>query len=60
MTSQEKLIAAQSIIADMSCLANETNEQAAERIAFFGEDCDKLAVLAQSAAEIIKIVGGAA
>jgi len=60
MNSHEKLIAAQSIIADMSRLANETNEQAASRIAFFGEDCDKLSVIAQSARKIIEIVGGAA
>lgn len=60
ITYQEKIIWVQSIIADMSCLANETNEQAAERIAFFGEDCDKLAVIAQSARKIIEIVGGAA
>lgn len=59
-TNREAITAAQSTIADMSRLANETNEQAAERIAFFGEDCDKLAVIAQSARKIIEIVGGAA
>ena len=56
MTSSEKLIAAQSIIADMSRLANETSEQAAARIAFFGEDCDKLGVLARDAAKLVNLL----
>ena len=56
MTSSEKLIAAQSIIADMSRLANETPEQAAARITFFGEDCDKLAVLAGHAAKLATLL----
>jgi len=56
MTSYEKLIAAQSMIADMSRLANETSEQTAARIAFFGEDCDKLAVLARDVAKLVNIL----
>lgn len=56
MNSSEKLIAAQSIIADMSRLANETAEQTAARIAFFGEDCDKLAVIARDAAKLAEIL----
>lgn len=56
MTSPEKLISAQSIIADMSRLANETAEQTAARIAFFGEDCDKIAALARAAEKLVKIL----
>ena len=55
MTSSEKLIAAQSIIADMSRLANESAEQTAERISFFGEDCNKLAVLARDAGRLQRV-----
>lgn len=56
MKTTQKLIAAQSIIADMSRLANETADEAGARIAFFGEDCDKLAVLSRSAAKLIEVI----
>ena len=56
LTPAEKLIAAQAYLDDMSYVVNETAEQSAERVKFFGEGYDKNSVLTRLLEKMLAVL----